>query len=82
MIVTQTENVTRIIVNNRYFPRRGTAKDVGGMISANKRKNTPNESMIEMLNDTCYTYIQKKTEPTVHLVQYVRSVTELSKLVR
>ena len=54
MMVTQTENVTRIMVKSRYFPRRGTARDVGGMISASNRKNTPKESMIEMLNDTCH----------------------------
>lgn len=32
-IVTITDNVTSIIVNNRYFPNSGTVSDVGGIIS-------------------------------------------------
>lgn len=41
------EDVTRIIVNNRYFPNNGTAKEVGGIISASKRKNTVNERRMD-----------------------------------
>jgi hypothetical protein len=42
------DRVTRIIVKRRYFPRSGTASDVGGMISANRRKKTVNESRMLM----------------------------------
>ncbi len=45
--VTQIDKVTRIIVNSRYFPRRGIAKDVGGIISANSKKKTVNERRME-----------------------------------
>jgi len=46
------DKVTRIIVNSRYFPRRGTAKDVGGMISARSRKNTVRESRMDIHSET------------------------------
>jgi hypothetical protein len=42
------DKVTRTIVKRRYFPSRGTARDVGGMISANSKKNTVNDRRIEM----------------------------------
>ena len=42
------DRVTRIMVNKRYFPNRGTARDVGGMISASSRKKTVSDSRIEM----------------------------------
>jgi hypothetical protein len=35
------------------LPSRGTARDVGGMISAKRRKNTVRESRIEMQRVTC-----------------------------
>ncbi len=50
--MTEIDNVTRIIVKRRYFPRSGTARDVGGIISANKRKNTVRESRMEIHNVT------------------------------
>lgn len=34
-----TERPTRIMVNSRYLPSRGSAKEVDGMISDIKRKN-------------------------------------------
>lgn len=43
-IVTTTDNVTSIIVNNRYLPSNGTVSEVGGIISTNSRKNTVNDS--------------------------------------
>ena len=46
--MTQMDRVTRIMVNKRYFPNRGTARDVGGMISASSRKKTVSDSKIEM----------------------------------
>jgi hypothetical protein len=49
--VIHTLNDTKIIVNSKYFPSRGMAKEVGGMISASSRKNTVNDTNIEMLND-------------------------------
>lgn len=51
-MVTITENETRIMVNRRYFPKRGTVRDVGGMISDNRRKKTPRDSMMEMDRET------------------------------
>ena len=35
-----TDNVTKIIVNNRYSPIRGTTNEVEGMISVITNKNT------------------------------------------
>ena len=35
------------------FPRRGTTREVGGIISANRRKNTVNESKMLMERLTC-----------------------------
>lgn len=46
--VVQTDSDTKIIVKRRYFPSRGTARDVGGMISASNKKNTVNDTRIEM----------------------------------
>ena len=45
-------NVSRIMVKRTNLPRRGTTREVGGMISARRRKNTVNESRIEMDKDT------------------------------
>lgn len=50
-IVTTTDNVTSIIVNNKYFPSKGTVRDVGGIISANSKKNTVKESKMEMQSE-------------------------------
>ena len=44
--------VSRIMVKRTNFPRRGTTREVGGMISAKSRKNTVNESKIEMDKET------------------------------
>ena len=46
--VMKIENVTSSIVKRRYFPSRGTAREVGGMISASSRKNTVSESRMLM----------------------------------
>ena len=46
--VTMMDTVTRIIVNKRYFPSKGTASDVGGIISASSKKNTVKDTKIEM----------------------------------
>lgn len=45
--------VSKIMVNNTNLPKRGTTSDVGGMISASKRKNTVRDSNIEMDKLTC-----------------------------
>jgi len=45
--VTHIDNVTRIMVNSKYFPNKGMAKDVGGIISASSKKKTVNESRME-----------------------------------
>ena len=44
--VTKIDKVTKIMVNSKYFPIRGTTKDVGGISSANSKKKTVNESNI------------------------------------
>ena len=44
---------TSIMANMRYFPRRGTTREVGGMISTTSRKNTYKLVRIEMDNVTC-----------------------------
>lgn len=44
--------VSKIIVNNTNFPRSGTTNDVGGIISARSKKNTVNDSKMDILNDT------------------------------
>ena len=45
-------NVSRIMVKRTNLPRRGTTREVGGMISARRRKNTVRESRIEMDKET------------------------------
>lgn len=50
--MTKIDRVTSIIVNKRYFPRSGTASDVGGIISASRRKNTVNDRRIDTVNVT------------------------------
>ena len=40
--------VSRIIVKRTNLPRRGTTREVGGMISAKRRKNTVSERRMEM----------------------------------
>ena len=50
--VTQIDRVTKIIVNRRYFPNNGTAKEVGGIISASSKKNTVSDKRIDMQSVT------------------------------
>lgn len=50
--VIQMDKVTRIMVNNKYFPSKGMASDVGGIISANSKKNTVSERRMEEHSDT------------------------------
>lgn len=45
-------NVSRIIVKSTNFPSNGTTSEVGGMISANSKKNTVRDSRMDMLSDT------------------------------
>ncbi len=45
--------VSRIMVKRTNLPRRGTTREVGGMISANRRKNTVRESRMLMDKLTC-----------------------------
>jgi len=46
MTVTTILSVSRIIVKRTNFPRSGTTSDVGGMISASKRKKTVKDNRI------------------------------------
>ena len=50
--VTHIDRVTKIIVNRRYFPNNGTAKDVGGIISASSKKNTVSDKRMDMQSVT------------------------------
>lgn len=51
--VIKMDNVTRIMVNSKYFPNNGIAKEVGGIISASNKKNTVSDKRIEEHSDTC-----------------------------
>ena len=42
------EKVTSNMVKSRYLPSRGTAKEVGGIISARSKKNTVSERRMEI----------------------------------
>ena len=53
-------NVSRIMVKRTNLPRRGTTSEVGGMISAKRRKNTVRESRIEMDKETWMTNLMRK----------------------
>lgn len=50
--VVHTDNETNIMVNSKYLPSNGTANDVGGIISANSKKNTVSDTRIEMQSVT------------------------------
>lgn len=58
--VVHTDNDTKIIVNSKYLPNKGMANEVGGMISASNKKNTVNDTKIEMHNVTCTSKSKKK----------------------
>lgn len=58
MFIIAYLNVSSIIVNKTNFPSSGTTNDVGGIISANSKKNTVNDSKIDMLNDTWNEYLK------------------------
>ena len=47
--------VSRIMVNRTSFPSKGTTREVGGMISASRRKNTVRERRMLMERLTCNT---------------------------
>ena len=42
------ENVTSNMVKSKYLPSKGTAREVGGIISARSKKNTVSERRIEI----------------------------------
>lgn len=48
MMVITTDKPTRTIVKRRYLPRRGSARDVDGIISEIKRKNIVWERRMDM----------------------------------
>ena len=58
--VTQILKVSRIMVKRTNFPRRGTTREVGGMISARSRKNTVRERRMEIERLTCRGIFVKK----------------------
>ena len=51
------DKVMSNMLKRRYLLSKGTARDVGGMISASSRKNTVSERRTEILN---VTYIRVK----------------------
>ena len=53
-------NVSRIMVKRTNLPRRGTTREVGGMISARRRKNTVRESRMEMDRETWLRKMMRK----------------------
>ena len=57
------------MANMRYFPRRGTTREVGGMISTTSRKNTYKLVRIEMDNVTCNA--QGERDPLIFLTNHV-----------
>ncbi len=44
------DTVTKIIVNKRYLQIKGTTSEVGGINSANSKKNTVNDSRMLTLS--------------------------------
>lgn len=48
IIVITTESPTKTIVKSMYFPNKGSAKDVDGIISEMSKKNIVCESRIFM----------------------------------
>ena len=50
-MVTMTEKVMSVIVKSKYFPRSGTARLVGGMISVSSKIKTVSERRMEMQSD-------------------------------
>ena len=65
------EKVTRSMVKRRYFPKSGTARDVGGIISAKSKKNTVNESRIEIQRVTCNKFIKQLQKVHNSLEDYI-----------
>ena len=51
--VMKMEKVTSNMVKRRYLPSRGTAKEVGGIISASSKKKTVRERRMEIQSVTC-----------------------------
>lgn len=62
-------NVSRIMVKSTNFPNSGTTSDVGGIISANSKKNTVNDRRMDMLSETW-----KKTESSVRPKSLMRVI--------
>ena len=70
-------NVSRIMVKRTNFPSKGTTSDVGGMISASKRKNTVNDSNMLMERETCN--IKCLNFPAkLHFPDFLRTFSPLS----
>lgn len=51
-IVITTDNVQSNIVKSKYFPKRGTVMEVGGMISTSSRKNTVRDRRMDIHSET------------------------------
>jgi hypothetical protein len=60
IIVITTLNPTNIIVKSKYFPSKGSANDVEGIISEIKRKNIVCDSRMLMHNAICNVVYKKK----------------------
>ena len=63
MYLVRYLNVSRIMVKRTNFPNKGTTSDVGGIISASKRKNTVNDSNMLMERET-----YGKSQPAMQII--------------
>lgn len=58
-------------MNSTNFPKSGTTNDVGGIISANNKKNTVNDSKIEILRETYLIDTNTNTNTHTRLYQFI-----------
>ena len=61
------------MVKRTNFPNKGTTSDVGGIISASKRKNTVNDSNILMERETC---LEKNNPKLVNFNNQLQSIPD------
>lgn len=72
-------NVSNIIVNSTNFPSSGTTSDVGGIISASRRKNTVNDKRMDMLSDT---WKDRENPCFIHLIKLLIPPDKFNVLLR
>lgn len=67
-------NVSKIIVKSTNFPSNGTTREVGGIISANRRKNTVKDKRMDMLNDTWNEIVVRRMRNKKNYYWFIHSV--------